>query len=212
MIEDVFVANPVAHALNLAPSNARNRFGEALIEANWKFHSTWAPVNEQMPKELFTSDWSAEGLATTIFRETSIDVAATHYLRLDSWFYDGLVSWDKNVELAARWPNRFFVYLGVDPTVGTQACLEDLRRQHEQIPDAVGLKLYPHRVDPFVAWRMDDEELMFPIFEMARDIGLKTIAVHKAVPNGPVPMNPYRVDDVDGAAIAFPDLNFEIVH
>ena len=59
---------------------------------------------------------------------------------------------------------------------------------------------------------MDDPNLAYPLFERAQELGIKTVAIHKAIPNGPVPINPYRVDDVDGAAIHFPELSFEIIH
>src|SRR5216684_2973131 len=41
---------------------------------------------------------------------------------------------------------------------------------------------------------------------------LKAVAIHKAIPLGPVPMDHYRMDDIDAAAAAFPDLQFEVVH
>src|SRR5580704_4623159 len=59
---------------------------------------------------------------------------------------------------------------------------------------------------------MDDPEIAFPIFERALYLGLKAVAIHKAIPLGPVPMDHYRMDDIDAAAAAFPDLQFEIVH
>src|SRR5258706_13438686 len=40
----------------------------------------------------------------------------------------------------------------------------------------------------------------------------RVIAVHKAMPLGPVQMDPFRNGDVDYAAIDFPDLAFEVVH
>ena len=43
-------------------------------------------------------------------------------------------------------------------------------------------------------------------------LGLKVIAVHKVVPNGLTPLDPYRIDDLERVAIAYPRLNFEIVH
>jgi predicted TIM-barrel fold metal-dependent hydrolase len=59
---------------------------------------------------------------------------------------------------------------------------------------------------------MDDESLAFPLFERARKRGVRTVAVHKAAPFGPVPIAPFKVDDIDLAADAFPDLAFEIIH
>jgi predicted TIM-barrel fold metal-dependent hydrolase len=158
------------------------------------------------------SDWPVEAVARTLFLETDVDMAANMYLRLDSWFKDGLCSRAKNVEAATRWPERYLTYVGVSPTQGLEACLKDLEEQMAELPNSIGLKLYPDEVEPFRSWRMDDPKLAYPLFERAQKLGIKTVAIHKAIPNGPVPMNPYRVDDVDGAAIHFPELNFEIVH
>jgi hypothetical protein len=38
------------------------------------------------------------------------------------------------------------------------------------------------------------------------------VAIHKTIPLGPVPMEPFRVDNRDAAFIAYPDLPIEIVH
>jgi len=78
----------------------------------------------------------------------------------------------------------------------------------------VGIKLYPnsYTADGVVGWHMDDPEIAFPIFQRAHDLGLKAVAIHKAIPLGPVPMDHYRMDDIDAAAAAFPDLQFEVVH
>jgi predicted TIM-barrel fold metal-dependent hydrolase len=44
-------------------------------------------------------------------------------------------------------------------------------------------------------------------------MGLKHVAVHKAVPIGPFPVGQaYNPNDIENAAGDFPDLNFEIVH
>jgi predicted TIM-barrel fold metal-dependent hydrolase len=110
-----------------------------------------------------------------------------------------------------RWPHRFVTYAGVDPTAGVPAAIESLKRQVDNLPGTVGLKLYPAQVDP-IRWFLMDDETIFPLYEAARDLGIKVIAVHKAMPTGPVPMLPFKMDDIDGAANAFPDLNFEVVH
>lgn len=38
------------------------------------------------------------------------------------------------------------------------------------------------------------------------------VAIHKTIPLGPVPMESFRVDDLDAAFIAYPDLPIAIVH
>ena len=91
--------------------------------------------------------------------------------------------------------------------------LDDLDRQVEEW-GIIGLKLYPvDVVDGEVrVQRFNDRELLYPILERCRKLGVKVVAVHKAMPLGAVAMDPFKNSDVDYAAIDFPDLNFEVVH
>lgn len=213
MLDGYFIIDPTTHAYNLADDNVRdNPFAKEFRKTLWGLHRDWNSPELIMSNEAYFTDWSVDLLVDTLFKETSTDLSAHHYLRLDSWFHDGLCSREKNVEIANRWPDRVMPYLGVDPTAGLEVCLADLRSQKAELPGAIGLKLYPDQVNPLRSWRMDDPTLAYPLFEEAQKIGIRTVAVHKAVPNGPVPLDPYRIGDVDGAAIHFPDLNFEIVH
>lgn len=209
--DDVFVYDAVIHAYNLDPANARNKYGLQLGALVAGIHATWNPPHLTMDPEIFRSNAPMEAIVRTVFEESQTTMASHHVLRLDSWFYDGLCSKTKTIEAITRWPNRVTAYVGVDPLAGPEVYLDDLRRQVEEMPGTVGLKLYPHGVDPYRRWRADDPEI-WGLFELAQELGIKTIAIHKAVPNGAVPMDPYRVDDIDLAADAFPDLNFEIVH
>lgn len=208
---DTFVIDAVIHAYNLDPANARNKYGLQLGELIAGIHATWNPPGLAMDAGAFRSDTSIETVVRTVFEESQTAMASHHVLRLDSWFHDGLSAFHKTKEARERWPQRMLAYVGVDPLAPQQVYLDDLRRQVEQMPDAVGLKLYPHAVDPYRRWRADDDDVM-ALFELAKNLGLKTIAIHKAVPNGAVPLDPYRVDDIDVAADAFPELAFEIVH
>ena len=209
--EDVFVYDAVIHAYNLDPLNARNKYGLQLGALVAGIHATWNPPHLTMDPEVFRSNAPMEAIVRTVFEESQTSMASHHVLRLDSWFYDGLCSKDKTIEAITRWPDRVTAYAGVDPLAGPDVYLDDLRRQMDEMPGTVGLKLYPHGVDPYRRWRADDPEI-WGLFALAQQLGIKTIAIHKAVPNGAVPMDPYKVDDIDLAADAFPDLNFEIVH
>ena len=146
------------------------------------------------------------------FVESYADLATYHVVPIRA-YYDGICSVEKGLEARERWPERFVYYVGVDPMEGAKA-IEDLERQIELFGAPVGLKLYPNSWlgDEVAGWLMDDPEVAFPLFERAQQLGIRTVAVHKAIPLGPVELVHYRVDDVDRAAIAFPDLNFEIVH
>jgi len=212
MIDDVFVIDAVAHAPNFASENCRNESAHQLIGLVKNLHLYWNPEGYRLPEDQFLVDVDVETVARTLFLESPTDMTVHHHLPLYSWFYDGNVSHEKNAEIARRWPQRIISYLGVDPTTGPEACIESMERQFEDIPGAVGLKFYPHQVEPWRTFRLDEEDRLFPLYERALELGIKTIACHKASPLGPVPMNPYRVEDVEGAAYAFPNINFEIIH
>ena len=212
MVGNTFVINAVAHAYDLSDANVcDNRYARAVRDQLVALHRDMQP-GLGLDASSQRTDWPVEVLARTLFLETDVDLAAVHTLRLDSYFQDGLVARSKTVEAVRRWPHRFLAYVGVDPTQPVKECIRDLDDQLDELPESVGLKLYPAQVDPFRAFRMDDPEAAFPLFDRAAERGIKTVAVHKASPLGPVPLNPYRIDDVDLAADAFPQLSFEIVH
>ncbi len=214
MINDRIVIDGIAHAWNLEDDNivASKLNGGAHIRTEVTgWHENWNPAECTVPRDLFVSDWSPELVARTLFLESDLDIAVHHHLSMYSYFRDGLVGQQKNAELARRWPDRFLIYAGVDPTAGLQQAMESLKRQVDEIPSTLGLKLYPVQIEPLRSFRLDDEDL-FPLWELVRDLGLKVIAVHKAMPTGPVPMNPFSLDDVEGAASVFTDIQFEVMH
>ena len=212
MYKDNLIIDAVAHAYDLSDANTENhRYAQIMRTQLCALHEHWQP-GIGLSAEAQCSDWPIEIMARSLFLESDVDLAVTHTLRLNSYFKDGLCARHKTVEAARRWPQRFFVYVGLDPTLGLETCLRELHEQMDELPEAVGLKLYPAQVNPLRSWRMDDKALAFPLFEAARERGIKIVAIHKAAPLGPVPLNPFKLDDVGGAADAFPDLAFEVVH
>jgi hypothetical protein len=110
------------------------------------------------------------------------------------------------------WPTRVLGYVGIDPSGDKSAVLDDLEAQVAALPGATGVKMYPHQMNPYRHWRTDGETCM-AVIERAQALGLKSIAIHKALPNGSVPLAPYRIgEDFEAAADAFPAMAFEIVH
>ncbi len=211
MINGMPVLDAVIHAYNMDPSNYANRFAKPLCDLVFGSMSAiskpgYAPTAKQTYR-----DWSIEENVDQVFVESDTDLAVYHVLPIFS-FRDGMCNLDKAVEAQQRWPNRVLTYCGVDPMAG-EAALDEMERQVELLRP-VGLKLYPNSWlgNEIHGWKMDDPEIAFPLFERARKLGIKVVAIHKAVPLGPVPMEHYRVDDIDRACTAFPELNFEIVH
>lgn len=209
---DLFVIDPVIHALNLDASNIASKYGEQLYHMSYGLHQMLSPPEALCSQAVYMTDMAPEALMRTIFEESQTSLAATHTLRLDTWFKDGFAAEWKTVEMTTRWPTRVLGYVGLDPTQDAAAVLDDLERQVAGTPNAVGVKLYPHQMNPYRHWRTNDDTVM-RVIERAQALGLKSIAIHKALPNGSVPLAPYRIgEDFEQAADAFPGMAFEIVH
>ena len=207
---DVFVVDAVVHALNLAPGNIASKYGQQLYDMSYGLHTMLTPPDRLAPHDAYMADMPPELLVRTMFEETQTSLAVTHSLTLDSWFHDGFAAEWKTVAMARAHPDRVLAYVGIDPS--GEDPLGDLDRQLEDLPSAVGLKMYPHQMDPYRHWLMNDDTVM-RLIERAAAKGLKSVAIHKALPNGSVPLAPYRIGrDFEEAADAFPDMAFEIVH
>jgi uncharacterized protein len=211
MIDGIPVIDAVIHAYNLDPSNYAGAYADIISELVYGSVVANAAKGMVPAKQEYLRDWSIEETASMVFVESDADLAVHHVLPIYA-FRDGLCSLGKTLEARQKWPGRILTYCGVDPLMGSRA-MEEMERQVELL-DPVGLKLYPNSWvgDEVRGWKMDDPEVAYPFFARAQELGLKVVAVHKALPLGPVPMEHYRVDDIDRAAAAFPGLNFEIVH
>jgi predicted TIM-barrel fold metal-dependent hydrolase len=83
---------------------------------------------------------------------------------------------------------------------------------------AIGFKFYPSNgmfdraANRLVSQFYDDPEVAYPLFQKAQELGVKTVAFHKAQPVGVGPNTVVGVEDISTAAAEFPDLTFEVVH
>jgi uncharacterized protein len=222
MIDDVLVIDAVAHAIDLRPENWNHpKVCEPFREFGYfGIHQLAVPRDE--PRWALSHEGFDEHLASTdvvdsvIFRESWTDACFYHEIPMYGMFKRGLAKLSNGLELRKRHPERVKLYGGVSPfEPGSVEKVDQLVEEHR----VNALKLYPadlYESDaaPYGMLRqytMDDPELIYPILERARHHGL-VVAVHKAIPLGPVPMGPFKVDDLDATFMAFPDLPIEIVH
>ncbi|MWV39181.1 amidohydrolase family protein [Natrialba sp. INN-245] len=211
-LNDTLVVDAVSHSYNLSPSNYRVAEQAEPVARNGYGLESSMPDKYVRTEETFLDDWQLADTESTLFQESATDFSVFHPQTI-MVFEDGLTSYEKAKQFVKRNPNRGAALAGIDP-IGMDNPKEELTRQVEEL-GAHGVKIYPsyweadgtHR-----GFRMDDPETAFPLWEHAADLGLDVVAVHKAFPFGTVPMKPYKVDDIEEAAISFPDLNFEIVH
>jgi predicted TIM-barrel fold metal-dependent hydrolase len=215
MIEGTPVVDAVIHAYNFTPENIKDPgLVLPLSESLYGLCAMHAPRNEPeylLDHDRFMAAPDPDLLAHALFAESPTDIAIYHDVPQFGTMHDGGSPMWVGKELRDRYPGRIALYGAVDPW--TEDPLEKVDRLVEE-DGVVGLKLYPLDVidGKPMSYRMDDEKVIFPILERALQRGLKTVAVHKALPIGPMPMDPFRIGDMEGAFRAFPDLNIEIVH
>jgi predicted TIM-barrel fold metal-dependent hydrolase len=206
------VIDAVAHALDSSPeSRDRNRYAQSVVNGNFKWQWSLIPDPYRITEDRYYRSITPEALTSALFVESQTDVACYHSLPMRGIFED-FSPMSVGLAIRARYPHRMVVYGSVSPLDGA-AALEDLERQVDEW-NISGVKLYPlDLVDGQLrSYSMSDEKQVYPLLEKCRELGIKVVAIHKAVPLGIAPTDPFRVGDVDHAARDFPDLAFEVVH
>lgn len=211
-LEETFIYDAVTHAYNFSGNNYRNeRHAESIREMVYMASAeTSMPEGQFITRDAFMRDWTVEEVADQLFLESDTDMATFQPLPLYA-FTDGFCANEKAAAVAEAWPDRFDTFATIDPL--DEDCMADFEHQVEWF-DPNGLKLYPSSwgVDSHEGWHMDDPSVAYPVFEKAKELGIDHVAVHKAIPFGPVPRDPYHPGDVDEAADNFPEIDFSIIH
>jgi predicted TIM-barrel fold metal-dependent hydrolase len=213
MIDGALVVESVAHDYNFLPENCVNpAMGSAIGEHMYQLHTKWGGPGYAVAKSTYLGHGAgAQFLGRAILAESQSDILVYHGTPIYGLFHDGGSPLSTGLELRELWPNRVLVYGPVAPLRdGAVDRVDELVDVHRV--DA--LKLYPMDVVEGRMTGMDlsDPQACFPVFERARERGIKVVAIHKALPLGPGPASALRVDDIEGAAAAFPELTFEVVH
>jgi predicted TIM-barrel fold metal-dependent hydrolase len=215
MLDEVFVLDAITHAYNFSPENRIGQpYADGIADGVYQMHLQFSPPGEEWLLDLDTFNnriCDASLTGETLFGECHTDAVIYHELPLYGYFGDGGSPLAVGEEMRERWPGRVFIYGGISPhQPGALERVDELVEEHR----VSGIKLYPHDMvaGELRSFQMDDEDLVFPIFERVEKLGLRTVAIHKAIVMGPVPIEPYFPFEVGAAARAFPNLTFEIVH
>jgi predicted TIM-barrel fold metal-dependent hydrolase len=214
LIDGRVVADAVVHPYNLAPQNQASA-ARAQLDAVYAAHAVaTVPEHEQFrlaPEEFFT-DFPFEAMARSLFVESPIDLAVIHALP-NLGFANGYVTdpW-RAAAFRDLHPGRFLLYGTVDTPLADTAVAQ-LERQVEELA-IDGLKVYPSFFYDGIGegWRLDGDDYATPLLEAARDLGIRNVAIHKALWLPPAPRDAFRVEDLETPLGRFPELNFHIVH
>jgi uncharacterized protein len=214
---DVFVIDATVHAFNFSPSNYNADFVPEMTQM--LYHGAtkmFSPPDD--PK--WTVTWEQfigmfplypDLLHETLFGESDIDVAVYHGVPLEGVYKDGSSPIWVAKAVREQFPNRMHLYSPLYPW--RDDALDEIDRTVEQ-DRPLGLKFYPLDViDNQFRPSVMNADSTFEVIRHAEKRGIKMIAIHKAVPLGPLPLEPFgNVDDCFELVSAFPDMTFEIVH
>lgn len=216
VLNDVFVLDAISHAYNFDPKNRiGGDYADNIADSVHQLHLQFSPPGRDDliidQKTFNTCIADPTVTAQSLFGESHTDACVYHELPIYGYFKDGGSPLWVGEEMRERWPGRVYIYGGISPhQPGALERVDELVEEH----GVAGLKLYPHDLvdGELHSFKMDDEDVVFPIFERAQKHGLRTIAIHKALVMGQVPIDPYTPAEVGEAARAFPEITFEIVH
>lgn len=212
MIEGSIVVDAVVHPYNLSRSNWIDGSGRELMDAVHQYHtlftkdpSTWLSRDE------YLTDFPSFATAHAEFAESECDMAILHALPSLGFTAGSVTDLHKMAALRDRWPNRFLLYGNVD-TLDIGEALKKLEYQVTEV-GIVGIKFYPaiFYETGSKRWRMDDPDYALPVLEAAQDLGIRNVAIHKAMPFG-APLEYYRIGDMEEPITRFPEMNFQMVH
>jgi uncharacterized protein len=210
----VIVVDAVVHPYNLSPAN-QNPAAMSQLESVHASHCLYTGDPDSpfaLTREEFFSDFSFDVLAEALFIESATDYAFLHSLPNLGFALDYVTDPRRAAAFRALHPERFGMFATVD-TPFTERAIRQLEDQVARF-SVDGLKLYPAFFYDGTAtgWRLDGEDFAVPLLEAAYDLGIRNVAVHKALWVPPAPKESFEVGDVGGALERFPDINFEIVH
>lgn len=212
MIDGNIVVEGVAHNYNFEYKNlVAPEVGGFLGEIIYGLHCNAGGEEYSLDRDTFMNGAGADAIGRAILDESQSDVIVYHETPIYSQFKDGGSNLETGLRMRELWPNRTIIYGAVAPLRPGAV------KRVDELVDVYGIKaikLYPIDVlDGRVrSLDMSDPEVCFPVFQRARERGVKVVAIHKALPIGPGPVSALGLGDIEGAALAFPDLTFEIVH
>ena len=178
-----FVLDGVAHPYNMSAANQRGRYGQIFADVMYSFHPAGSPPETALSRDEWMHDWQVEEFVETMFLESATDMVCTHSLPIYDAFHDGGCGIERGAQLKAAYPDRILWYACANLWDGP-AALDALRVQITE-QGADGIKLYPayFTEDGTRYFKMDNEEVVYPVLDLARELGVRNIAVHKALPS-----------------------------
>ncbi len=211
MYDDYFVFDNVVHMFDNRPSNKIGEEGRKIIDSIWGAAKLFSK-GPYTAHASFGDDYiKVEEAYRILFEESDTDMAVAQTVPLMGWFKEGFSPARANRALAEAYPDRVVFCGGVDPLYhGARGALDEMQRQKEEW-NAVSFKFYQSQLNGSM-WRVDDRLVAYPLWEQCLELGVTSVQFHKGLPFGRQLLEHQRPNDIEQAAIDFPNLNFIIHH
>ncbi|MCQ8241559.1 amidohydrolase family protein [Rhizosaccharibacter radicis] len=206
--EEFFIVDGHIHNWDASVENHRNIHGRQFIDCFYGYHQL-SPPEYLWPREKFYRYGEAT-LYDDLFVQGYDDMAILQPTYLKEFFTRGFNTTEDQYELTKRYPERFIVNGAFDPRDEEEG-LDRLRENIEKYK-LKGIKLYTAEwKGESKGWRLTDRWAS-RYLEVARDMGVRNIHVHKGPTILPLNRDAFDVADVDDAATSFQELNFIVEH
>jgi uncharacterized protein len=214
MLNEMLVVDAVVHPYDLSEANRLASY-QAQLDAVYAAHRMSfddAHRAYMLKPEEFFSDLSFEAMACAEFVESPVDFAILHALPSLGFVRGHLTEPRRAGCFAREHAQRFEFYATVD-SPDPKVAIEQLTQQVREF-GTDSLKVYPAFFYDNLGqgWRLDGDSFATPLLEAAQRLGIRHVAIHKALWLPPAPKDCFRLDDLDTPMSRFPDLTFEIVH
>jgi hypothetical protein len=154
--------------------------------------------------------FASEEVYDLVFERGLTDMAMAQVVPIFDWYKDWFAPVAAQHAMAEAYPDRVIFCGGVDPSFhGLEDALDQMTFQVEEM-GARSFKFYNGHVRN--SWRCDDEEIAYPMYQRALDLGVDLVQFHKGLPFGNQPLAPLSPLDLERAALDFPQMRFIIHH
>lgn len=211
MYDDYFIFDNVVHMFDNRPSNKLGEEGKKIVDAIWGAAKLYSK-GPYLAHPTFGDGYiKPEEAHRVLFEDSDTDMAVAQTVPLMGWFKEGFSPAHANHALAAAYPDRVVFCGGVDPLYhGTRGALDEMQRQKEEW-NALSFKFYQSQLRGD-HWRVDDRYVAYPLWEKCLELGVTSVQFHKGLPFGRQLLDHQRPNDIEQAAIDFPELTFIIHH
>ncbi|GAB3301698.1 amidohydrolase family protein [Parasphingorhabdus pacifica] len=207
--ESYFIVDAHVALWDARPENQRNIHGKQFIDCFYDYHRNLSPDSETWPYKEFLYQGS-ERLMRDLFDDGYVDHAIFQPALLGEFYERGFGQTEQSFALASAHPDKLTYNHCWDPRFG-EAGLDQLRADAERFR-LKGCKLYTAEWHgESRGWKLDDP-WSYRYLEMARELGIRNIHIHKGPTIRPLDLDAFNVADVDKVATDFPDMNFVIEH